>query len=62
MRAIESNPTTGRPAPPAGALVLAVAVAVAGNLLANLVPRPLYVPANLLVAAVAVVVAIGPGR
>jgi CAAX protease family protein len=62
MRAIQSNPTTGRPAPPAGAFVLAIGVAVAGNLLANLVPRPLYVPANLLVAAVAVLVALGPGR
>jgi membrane protease YdiL (CAAX protease family) len=62
MRAIQSSPTTGRPAPSAGILALAIGLAVAGNLLANLVPRPMYVPVNLVVAAVAVLVALGPGR
>jgi uncharacterized protein len=62
MRAIGSNELAGRRAPSAAAVALAVGVAVVGNLLANLVPRPLYVPADLLVAAVAVLVALGPGR
>ena len=62
MRAIPSNEMTERPAPSAAAFALAILVALAGNLLAHLVPRPLYVPVNLLVAGSAVLVALGPGR
>src|SRR5437870_2467757 len=53
----------GRPAPPpgAGAFALVLALTVAGNLLAHLAPRPLYVPVGLAVASAAVLVALGPG-
>jgi uncharacterized protein len=61
MRAIDSNPLTRQAAPSASAFALVVLVALSGNLLANLVPRFLYVPVNLLVAGAAVLVALGPG-
>ena len=64
MRPNLSNQTAERQAPPpgAGAFALVLALTAVGNVLAHVVARPLYVPVNLLVAAAAVLVALGPGR
>jgi membrane protease YdiL (CAAX protease family) len=64
MRPNPSNQTAAQsaPRPGAGAFALVLALVAVGNLLAHVVARPLYVPVNLLVAAAAVLLALGPGR